>query len=265
MNAKPSPDSPASTMPSTTPSNSRRRNSSTSSTAAPLAASSTHGATSTAVVSMPLPPPVRAMAMQARGVQHAPPPARPRWRPRRTRRTAGRAAPARSGPASAAPHTTTGSGSSASDSPIRKPTTPVSCVTAPSTSSPQTPMTSTRNPTSSARRSARPVVGRSHRTSLARPGVRRILLAAVIGPRRSGHRGSGMGAGKRQGTSAPVSFCPVRRSEPADSVARHGDPPCRRRRRRRPGPRRRSDRRRGRPLRAQPPAQPRAVRAGPRR
>ena len=56
------PDKPASTMPSTTPSNSRRRNSSTSSTAAPLAASSTHGATSTAVVSIPLPPPVRAMA-----------------------------------------------------------------------------------------------------------------------------------------------------------------------------------------------------------
>ena len=64
VNAKPTADSPASTMPSTTPSNSRRRKTSTSSTAAPLAASSTHGATSTAVTSMPLPPLVRAIAIR---------------------------------------------------------------------------------------------------------------------------------------------------------------------------------------------------------
>ena len=143
---------------------------------------------------------------QARGVEHARRPARPPSRPRRRRTAAGRAAPARSGPASGRRRSRPAAGAAPARCPIRKPTTPVSWVTDPRMSSPQAPISSTRKPISSTRCSRLHCSERIHRASLASGPATAAISPGPAGLVREtlGQRLARMGAGTRQGTSAPI-------------------------------------------------------------
>ena len=116
--------------------------------------------------------------------------------------------------------------------PIRKPTTPVSCVTAPSTSSPQAAHDQRRGTRRAAPGGrAAQSVGRSHRTSLATAAAcAGMLLAAVIGVTRASWAPlkSGWGPAHGRGRRPPSLLSLYAGRSPPIAWLGHGDPPCRR-------------------------------------